>query len=87
MIVLKTRTDLEKMRRSGLLVHRILRELEGMVQEGVSTGDLEEVAENMIREAGAAGLQGLLRGGGQVQVPLRAVHLGERGDRAWDALP
>jgi len=53
MIILKTRTDLEKMRRSGLLVHQILRELEGMVQEGVSTLDLENVADKRIREAGA----------------------------------
>jgi len=53
MIILKTRTDLEKMRRSGLLVHQILRELEGMVEEGVSTLDLENVADKRIREAGA----------------------------------
>lgn len=53
MIVLKTAADLEKMRRSGLLVHRILRELEGMVREGVSTQELEDAAAKMIREAGA----------------------------------
>jgi methionyl aminopeptidase len=53
MIVLKTRTDLDKMRRSGLLVYRILRELEGMVGEGVSTRDLENAAEQMMRDAGA----------------------------------
>jgi len=53
MIVLKTRTDLEKMRRSGLLVYQILRELEGLVKDGVSTRDLENVAERRMREAGA----------------------------------
>jgi methionyl aminopeptidase len=53
MIVLKTLADLEKMRRSGLLVWRILRELEGLVQAGVSTQNLEDVAEKRIREAGA----------------------------------
>ena len=53
MIVLKTRTDLDKMRRSGLLVYRVLRELEGMVKEGISTGELENAAEKMIHEGGA----------------------------------
>jgi len=53
MIVLKTRNDLEKMRRSGLLVHQILRALEGMVKEGVSTRDLENAAEKMMGQAGA----------------------------------
>jgi methionyl aminopeptidase len=53
MIVLKTSADLEKMRRSGLLVYRVLRELEEMIHEGISTQDLENTAEKMIREAGA----------------------------------
>ncbi len=53
MIVLKTRADLEKMRRSGLLVHQILRVLADMVREGLSTRDLEDAAERMMREAGA----------------------------------
>jgi methionyl aminopeptidase len=53
MIVLKTSADLEKMRRSGLLVYRVLRELEEMIREGISTQDLENTAEKMIREAGA----------------------------------
>jgi len=41
------------MRRSGLLVHRILQELARMVEEGVTTLDLELAAEKMMREAGA----------------------------------
>jgi len=41
------------MRRSGLLVHQILAKLASMVEEGVSTHDMEVVAEKMIREAGA----------------------------------
>ena len=53
MIIRKTAAELEKMRASGLLVHRILKELEGMVKEGVTTLDLEVVAERMIRDAGA----------------------------------
>lgn len=41
------------MRRSGLLVWKVLSELEAMVQEGIRTLDLEQVAEKMIRDAGA----------------------------------
>ncbi len=53
MIIRKTAAELEKMRRSGLLVSRILGELARMVGEGVSTYDLERVAEKMIQDAGA----------------------------------
>jgi methionyl aminopeptidase len=45
--------ELEKLRRSGLLVYRILQDLKGMVKEGVTTQDLEAAAEKMIRDAGA----------------------------------
>jgi len=53
MIVRKTHAELEKMQRSGLLVWRILKELEAMIEPGVSTLDLEAAAERMMRDAGA----------------------------------
>lgn len=53
MIIRKSRTELEKMRASGLLVRRILDKVASMATEGVSTLDLEVEAEKMIREAGA----------------------------------
>lgn len=53
MIVRKSPAELEKMRRSGLLVHQILDKLASMVEVGVSTLDLEVEAERMIRDAGA----------------------------------
>jgi methionyl aminopeptidase len=53
MIIRKTAAELEKMRASGLLVHRVLKTLEGMVVEGVTTLELELAAERMIRDAGA----------------------------------
>src|SRR5437016_3764664 len=53
MIVRKSASELERMRRSGLLVWKILQDLGDMVQEGVTTQDLEAAAEKMIREAGA----------------------------------
>jgi len=52
-IVRKTRAELDKMRRSGLLVHNILKALGDMVQEGVSTWDLELAAVRMMGGAGA----------------------------------
>ncbi len=53
MIIRKSPVELEKMRRSGLLVYKILRDLAAMVTEGITTQDLEVVAEKMIRDAGA----------------------------------
>ncbi len=52
-IVRKTRAELEKMRRSGLLVYEILQALGRMVEEGISTWDLEVAAVKMMADAGA----------------------------------
>ena len=53
MIVRKTQSELEKMRRSGLLVYKILHSLGEMVVEGISTWDLEVAAVKMMADAGA----------------------------------
>src|ERR1700757_1051655 len=53
MIVRKTQSELEKMRKSGLLVYQILHELGAMVHEGISTWDLEVAAVKMMADAGA----------------------------------
>ena len=53
MIIRKSMAELEKMRRSGLLVAQILDKIRGMVKEGVTTYDLEVSAEKMMRDAGA----------------------------------
>jgi methionyl aminopeptidase len=53
MIIRKNAAELERMRRSGLLVWQILQELAKMVQEGVATSDLEAAAEKMVKDAGA----------------------------------
>lgn len=53
MIIRKTDLELLKMRRSGLLVHEILHTCKAIVQEGITTWDLEVVAEKLIEEAGA----------------------------------
>ena len=53
MIVRRSAIELDKLRRSGLLVYRILEDLKAMVAEGISTRDLEIAAEKMIADAGA----------------------------------
>jgi methionyl aminopeptidase len=53
MIIRKSPMELEKMRRSGLLVHQILHSLAALVTEGITTMDLEVVAAKMMAEAGA----------------------------------
>lgn len=53
MIVRKTRSELDKMRRSGLLVYQILQALGAMVRDGLSTWDLELAAVKMMDDAGA----------------------------------
>ena len=79
MIVRKRPEDLQKMRRSGLLVWKVLSELEAMVQEGIRTLDLEQAAEKMIRDAGARpAFKGYYVPGRGRYVPVRALHVGER---------
>jgi len=53
MIVRKTAAELEKMRRSGLLVWQLLQRLKELAVEGSTTMDLEVAAEKMISDAGA----------------------------------
>jgi methionyl aminopeptidase len=53
MIIRKSPAELEKMRRAGMLVCQILATMRGMIQEGVSTLELEVVAEKMMKDAGA----------------------------------
>ncbi len=53
MIVRRSAIELEKLRRSGLLVYQILQDLKTMVVDGVSTQDLEIATVKMISDAGA----------------------------------
>ena len=52
MICLKSERELETMDRANALVHRVLRAVEETAAPGVSTGELDELAEGMIRAAG-----------------------------------
>ena len=55
-IVLKSAREIELMRRSGRLVCEVLSELEGLTEPGVTTAELNEIAERRIAQAGATAL-------------------------------
>ena len=52
-IVLRSAAEIDKLRRANQLVARVLAELRAMVAPGVTTQDIDEVAEARVREAGA----------------------------------
>jgi methionyl aminopeptidase len=52
-IVRRSAVELDKLRRAGLLVYKILQDLKAMVAEGVTTQDLEVATDKMIVDAGA----------------------------------
>ncbi|MGI9034566.1 MAG: type I methionyl aminopeptidase [Pyrinomonadaceae bacterium] len=52
MIIAKSRKDLDKMRESGELIAEVRETLRGMIQAGITSLELNEVAEKMIRAKG-----------------------------------
>jgi methionyl aminopeptidase len=52
-IVCRSQSEIAKLRRVNQLVGRILAELRGMVAPGVTTADIDALAERRVREAGA----------------------------------
>lgn len=53
MIIGKSRKEIEKMRAAGQLVGAVLQKLREMVVPGITTLEVDQAAERMIREAGA----------------------------------
>lgn len=53
---IKTPEQIERMRQAGRLVHQVLDKMQQMVRPGVTTRELNEVAEDIIRRAGAVAL-------------------------------
>lgn len=58
MIPLKSPREIAKMRESGAVTTAIMDELLRTVQEGVTTGDLDALAEKLMREMGAVSASG-----------------------------
>jgi methionyl aminopeptidase len=53
MIIGKSKKELEKMRASGMLAGQVLAHLRTLVEPGISTIEIDQAAEKMIRDAGA----------------------------------
>ena len=53
MIIGKSKKEIEKMRASGKLAGEVLSHLRSLVQPGITTIEIDQVAEKMIRDAGA----------------------------------
>lgn len=53
MVRLKTSAEIEKMKKAGRIVARVLQAIEKSVRPGVSTWELDVIAGNLIREEGA----------------------------------
>lgn len=52
MITIKNESQIEKMRRTGALLHSVLEALRAEIRPGVTTMHLDQMAERLIREAG-----------------------------------
>ena len=53
MIVCKGKAELDKMREANLIVDQVLDHLGGLIEPGITTSELDAVAEDMILKAGA----------------------------------
>jgi methionyl aminopeptidase len=53
MIIGKSRKELDKMRAAGELIAEVREALRGMIQPGISTYELDQAAEKMMRDGGA----------------------------------
>ncbi len=55
-IIKKSRREIELMRGAGRLVHEVLEAIRAAVRPGITTGELNDIADEMIRSAGAKAL-------------------------------
>ena len=79
MIIKKSPEEIEKMARAGAILVATLDLLEGKIRPGVSTAELDKVAERFIRSRGrGADLQGLPR------LSRLDLRLAQRDGGAWD---
>lgn len=53
MITIKNENQIEKMRKAGALIHDVLTELRTIIEPGVTTFQIDQMAEKLIRSAGA----------------------------------
>jgi len=67
MIYLKSKTEIEKMRVPAEIMKKVLKAMEENIREGISTEELDTIAENVMKENGAApsfrGVECMYKGG------------------------
>lgn len=54
MIPIKSGKDLDMLRKSGKILAKVMRRLEGLIKVNISTGEIDQLAEKLILEEGAA---------------------------------
>ena len=82
MVTRKSRAEIERMRRAGRVVAEVLDLIEAELEPGVSTADLDAIAEAHIRASGGDPVvQGLPGHQPAPAVPGQRVHLDRRRDR------
>lgn len=55
-VELKSPSEIEKMRKAGRIVWKVLNELEKLIRPGITTAELNRIAEGLIRKLGASPL-------------------------------
>ena len=78
MIIKKTPHQIEEMAEAGRLSAKVLREVGARVKPGVSTAELDRIAEMIILMEG--GIPALRR------IPRQHLRISERPDRSWHPL-
>jgi len=87
MIHIKTEAEIAKMRAAGLVVSAALDAMRAAIAPGVSTADLDAIAERVIRDAGATSNFKGYRGGAGGQVPYPGTICASINDEVVHGVP
>ena len=87
MIHIKTEAEIAKMRAAGLVVSAALEAMRAAIAPGVTTADLDAIAERVIRDAGATSNFKGYRGGAGGQVPYPATICASINDEVVHGVP
>jgi methionyl aminopeptidase len=87
MIHIKTEAEIAKMRAAGLVVSAALEAMRSAIAPGVTTADLDAMAERVIRDAGATSNFKGYRGGAGGQVPYPASICASINDEVVHGVP
>lgn len=86
MVTIKRPEEVARMRHAGTILAEVLRQLEAALQPGITTAELDAMAERMIRDAGAAP-SFLGYGGSRGQVPFPGSICASIGEEVVHGIP